>query len=142
MRQRDDFVALRLGNHFFGGGECGLPFVKFQAVLDHFLLTGQAAAFVLFVGFLEFIEGQVSPMLVNFLQGFFKRLLSFFTCGACWWELRKRWHGGNKKQNQEPGIAHGYPPAGESLEREAITLGRSFARSQMRANKDVNWRYP
>jgi hypothetical protein len=78
MRQRDASATFGLGNHFVGGGLCGFPFVKFQAVLDHFLLAGKAAAFVLFVGFPESIEGQVRPVLPNFLQGFFIRLLGFF----------------------------------------------------------------
>jgi hypothetical protein len=95
---------LRLGNHFGGGGECGFPFVKFQAVLDHFLWAGEAAAFVLFVGFLESIEGQVCAALVNFLHGFFIRLLGFFAGGAFWWDLREHWRGGRKQQNQKPRI--------------------------------------
>jgi hypothetical protein len=57
--------------------------VKFQAVRDHSLLAGEAAVLVLFVGFLESIEGQVSPVLWSFLQGCFIRLLGFFAGGTC-----------------------------------------------------------
>lgn len=87
MRQRDAFVALRLGDHFVGGGLGSFPLVKFKAVLDHFPLACEAAAFVLFVGFLEAIKSEVCPMLGNFLQGFFVRFPGFFACGALWRNL-------------------------------------------------------
>jgi hypothetical protein len=94
MRQRDALVPMSLGDHFIGGGLCGFPLVEFEAVLDHFPLAREAVAFVLFVGFLETIQGKINSVLANILEGFFISLLGLFARGAFWLVLREQWCGG------------------------------------------------
>src|SRR5580700_94610 len=99
MGQGDAFVPMGLGDHFVRGGLGSFPFVNFQAVLDHFLLAGEAVTCVLFIGFLEAVQGKIDPVLPNILEGFFICPLSLLVRGAFWLVLCQKW--GNAKREQK-----------------------------------------